>query len=87
MPTLLTDRSAMWPEDPVEVASVFSVSSMPTSVSVPTASVCRTTSWVLSTTSPTVDKESFCNHEVVSMVGEACSSSAEAQSHAGGDCF
>ncbi|CAE7025054.1 unnamed protein product [Symbiodinium sp. CCMP2456] len=79
MPTLLADRAtAMWPEDPVEVASLFSASSMPTSVSVPTASICRTTSWVLSTTSPAVDKESVCNQDVVSMHGEVGSPSWEA---------
>mmetsp|Transcript_26165 Transcript_26165/g.53828 ORF Transcript_26165/g.53828 Transcript_26165/m.53828 type:complete len:122 (+) Transcript_26165:51-416(+) len=78
MPTLLADRAAMWPEDPVEVASLFSASSMPTSVSVPTASICRTTSWVLSTTSPAVDKESVCNQDVVSMHGEVGSPSLEA---------
>ncbi|CAK9086726.1 Uncharacterized protein SCF082_LOCUS41022 [Durusdinium trenchii] len=66
MPTLLTDRTntttMSWADD-IEVASYLSISSMPSGISqMPTISVCQTSSWMMSTNSPTVDKESLCNH-------------------------
>ncbi|CAJ1350435.1 unnamed protein product, partial [Effrenium voratum] len=57
LPTLLVDRSGTRWEDAGEVASILSASSMPTNFSVP-VSLGVASSWLFSTNSPALDKES-----------------------------